>query len=165
MATGVLLVCLGQATRVAEFLVAGRKRYRAMIVLGTTTDTYDGEGKVLTEGGRTDFSYEEIRAALSGFVGRVKQVPPMFSARKQQGRPLYQLARQGKTVHLESRDTEIYEIAILDWSPPAAILKSSARLGPISAPLLLTLGKTWEAAHTWVPWFAFAAGASRSRMQ
>ncbi len=82
MATGVLVVCLGKATRLAEYIMAGRKRYRANIVLGTTTDTYDADGEVVSSGGATDFSLAEIETALAGFRGRIEQVPPMFSAIK-----------------------------------------------------------------------------------
>ncbi|MFC2046508.1 tRNA pseudouridine(55) synthase TruB, partial [Chloroflexota bacterium] len=97
LATGVLLVCLGQATRVAEYLMAGQKRYRATVILGTTTDTYDADGEVVTSDGRTDFAVAEIEAALEHFLGRIEQVPPMYSAIKRNGRPLYELARKGET--------------------------------------------------------------------
>ncbi len=119
MATGVLLVCLGQATRVAEYLMAGRKRYRATIVLGTATDTYDADGEVVSSGGPTDFSSEEIEAALLGFVGCIEQVPPMYSAVKHGGQPLHKLARQGKTVERKARAVEIDEIVLLDWNSPS----------------------------------------------
>ena len=85
LATGVLLICLGQATRVSEYLMAGQKRYRATIILGTTTDTYDADGRELTSGGRTDFERQEIEEALEHFVGRIEQVPPMYSAIKRGG--------------------------------------------------------------------------------
>ncbi len=119
LASGVLIVCLGQATRVAEYLMAGRKSYRATILLGQTTTTYDVEGEVVTSGGRTDFSQAEIEAALAGFVGPIEQVPPIYSALKQQGQPLYKLARQGKEVEPLPRPVEIYGLELLGWIPPA----------------------------------------------
>jgi len=129
MATGVLLVCLGTGTRVAEFLMAGRKRYRAGIVLGAATDTYDAEGKVTDCGGSTDFGREEIDAALGRFVGRIQQLPPAFSAIKQQGQPLYRRARRGECVELKSRTVEIDDLVVLDWAPA----------GPTQKVALLTL--------------------------
>ena len=118
MATGVLLVCLGKATRVAEYLMQGRKRYRAGIVLGATTDTYDAEGQITSGSGETDYTRDEIQAALTPFVGNIEQVPPMYSAIKREGQPLYQLARQGKTVERSPRPVQIDSIELLDWTPP-----------------------------------------------
>lgn len=123
MATGVLLVCLGQATRLAEYLMAGRKRYRATITLGMTTDTYDAEGQIVNSGGRTDFERGELERALSGFVGQIEQVPPAYSAIKRQGQPAYKLARSGQEVKLEPRPVEIDEIVLLDWTPPSLIVE------------------------------------------
>ena len=118
MATGVLLVCLGKATRVSEYLMRGRKRYRATILLGVATDTYDAEGEIVSSGGKTDFGRDEIASAMTRFVGQIQQVPPMYSAIKQGGRPLHELARQGKTVERSPRSVEIDSITLLDWSPP-----------------------------------------------
>ena len=118
MATGVLLVCLGHATRVAEYLMAGKKVYRATMVLGTTTDTYDADGEILSSGGPAGFSRAEVEEALAAFVGRIQQVPPVYSAIKQGGQPLHRLARQGKSVQPKARTVEIEEIRLLDWVPP-----------------------------------------------
>jgi len=117
MATGVLVVCLGAGTRVAEFLMAGRKRYRAGIVLGAATTTYDAEGQVTDCGGSTDFGRDEIDAALSRFAGRIEQLPPAFSAIKQQGQSLHRRARRGESVELKPRTVEIDELVVLDWAP------------------------------------------------
>jgi tRNA pseudouridine55 synthase len=141
MATGVLLVCLGKATRVAEYLMRGRKRYRATIVLGTTTDTYDAEGETISSGGNTDFSQAEIEAALAPFVGSIEQVPPMYSALKQEGQPLYQLARQGKTVERSPRPVEIDAIELLDWSPPALCIEVTCSSGTYIRSLAHDLGQ------------------------
>jgi tRNA pseudouridine55 synthase len=119
MATGVLLVCLGHATRVAEYLMAGKKAYRANIVLGTTTDTYDADGEIVSSGGPAGFSRAEIEEALAAFVGRIQQVPPVYSAIKQGGQPLHRLAREGKSVKPKARTVEIEEIRLLDWVPPS----------------------------------------------
>jgi tRNA pseudouridine55 synthase len=141
MATGVLLVCLGQATRVAEYLMAGRKHYRAAIVLGTSTDTYDADGEVVANDGRTEFSRAEIGTALTHFVGCIEQVPPMYSAIKRDGQPLYKLARQGKTVEREARPVEIDEIKLLDWTPPSLIVEVICSPGTYIRSLAHDLGQ------------------------
>jgi tRNA pseudouridine55 synthase len=141
MATGVLLVCLGKATRVAEYLMAGRKRYRASIILGSTTTTYDADGEFTDTDGRTDFTPEEIEAALAGFAGRIEQVPPIYSALKRDGQPLHRLARQGKTVELEPRPVEIDEIRILDWDPPSLIIEVDCSPGTYIRSLAHDLGQ------------------------
>jgi tRNA pseudouridine55 synthase len=141
MATGVLLVCLGKATRVTEYLMASAKRYRATVVLGAVTDTYDAEGEILSSGGRTDFSRQEIEAALAGFAGRIEQVPPMYSALKRDGQPLHRLARQGKTVELEPRTVEIHEITLLDWAAPALIFEVACSSGTYVRSLAHDLGQ------------------------
>ena len=141
MATGVLLLCLGQATRVAEYLVAGRKRYRATIVLGMTTDTYDVDGEMASSGGRTDFSREEVDAGLAAFSGHIEQVPPMYSALKRDGQPLYKLARRGKTVEREPRPVVIYETTLLDWEEPSLIVEVVCSSGTYIRSLAHDLGQ------------------------
>jgi len=141
MATGVLLVCLGHATRVAEYLMQGRKRYRATIVLGTTTDTYDGDGAIVSSGGASDFSHSEIEAALTRFVGRIEQVPPMYSAIKRKGRPLYELARQGKTVERAPRPVEIDAIDLFDWTTPTLSIEVACSPGTYIRSLAHDLGQ------------------------
>jgi tRNA pseudouridine55 synthase len=141
MATGVLLVCLGQATRVAEYLMAGQKRYRATIVFGATTDTYDAEGEITGTGGRTDFSRDEIEVALTRFVGPIEQVPPMYSALKKQGQPLYKLAREGKSVEREPRPVKIDGIELLDWTPASLVLEVTCSPGTYIRSLAHDLGQ------------------------
>jgi len=97
-ATGVLPICLGQGTRVIEFLVDTTKVYRAEIELGIATDTYDADGKITQRGDPSGISQEQFESALSSFCGSIRQIPPMYSAVKYQGKPLYQLARAGITV-------------------------------------------------------------------
>jgi tRNA pseudouridine55 synthase len=140
MASGVLLLCLGQATRVVEYLMAGKKRYRATIALGTTTDTYDAAGRITSSGGRTDFSRSEIEAALARFVGHIEQVPPMYSALKKEGQPLYRLARQGRTVVRQAREVDIEQIELLDWTPPSLILDMTCSPGTYIRSLAHDLG-------------------------
>jgi tRNA pseudouridine55 synthase len=118
MATGVLVVCLGWATRLVEYLVEGRKRYRATLRLGITTDTYDAEGTILAETGDINVTEAEVSAVLSQFLGTIQQVPPMFSAVKHEGKPLYKLARRGEWVPRPARDIHIERLDLGDWSPP-----------------------------------------------
>ncbi len=121
MATGVLPVCLGKATRLAEYLQAGQKEYVAGLRLGTVTDTQDITGKVIQEVA-IDWSTEEIksrfRKIIGHFTGEIDQIPPMFSALKRKGRPLYELAREGKEVDRESRSIRIESIQIESIRPP-----------------------------------------------
>ena len=141
MATGVLLVCLGKATRVAEYLMRGRKRYRATIVLGATTDTYDAEGQITSTGEETDFTQAEIGAALETFVGSSEQVPPMYSAIKRDGQPLYRLARQGKTVERSPRPVQIDAIDLLAWTPPELSIDVTCSPGTYIRSLAHDLGQ------------------------
>jgi tRNA pseudouridine55 synthase len=141
LATGVLLICLGRATRVAEYVMAGQKRYRATIVLGSTTDTYDADGKIITSGGRADFERVEIEEALDNFLGRIEQVPPMYSAIKRNGRPLYQLAREGETVDRPPRSVEVREFALVDWTSPSLIVEVTCSPGTYVRSLAHDLGQ------------------------
>jgi len=117
-ATGVLLVCLGQATRVAEYLMAGDKTYRALIRLGTTTDTYDADGEVTATGAVPDLSAPDLESALTEFTGEIQQFPPAYSAIKQDGVPLHRRARRGEEIQLQARPVTIYRIDVLEWRSP-----------------------------------------------
>jgi tRNA pseudouridine55 synthase len=121
-ATGVLPVCLGQATRVIEFLFDETKTYRAEVEFGITTDTYDSTGKVLKTGDASRVDREMIESALAAFRGQIRQVPPMYSALKHNGKPLYRLAREGIEIERESRPAQVYRIDIVEWQPPVVTL-------------------------------------------
>jgi len=121
MATGVLLVCLGRATRVSEYLMASDKTYRAVMRLGVETDTYDADGQVVaTQPVNVDES--GLRDALTGFVGAIDQVPPMYSALKLAGKPLYKLARKGVEVERTPRRVTIHDITLRAWESPDATI-------------------------------------------
>ena len=113
LATGVLVILLGRAAKAAEYLVADRKTYRARLTLGLTTDTEDITGKVLSECDNIP-STEEVISACGEFVGKIKQIPPMYSALKVDGKKLYDLAREGIEVERQARDIEIFR---LDCTP------------------------------------------------
>ncbi len=121
LAEGVLVLCIGPATRISEYLMDGAKVYRATILLGQETDTWDGEGVVTAERDATWLTSESIVAALSAFTGEIEQVPPMFSALKQNGRPLYRLARRGVEVPRAARTIEIASATLESWDAASSL--------------------------------------------
>ena len=141
LATGVLLICLGQATRVSEYLMRGRKVYRAAVHLGLSTETYDAGGRVTVTAPEVNVTVSQLEEALSIFVGRIEQTPPMYSALKHQGTPLYKLARQGKTIERKPRPVEIYEIRLLDWASPVLTIEVTCSPGTYLRSLAHDLGQ------------------------
>ena len=124
LATGVLLLALGRATRLIEYLVGHDKVYETTVRLGQTTATYDAEGDVLEERPFTHLTLPKIEAALEPFRGDILQQPPIYSAIKKDGQPLYKLARQGKTdVERPYRPVTIHELTLLNWEPPYLSLR------------------------------------------
>jgi tRNA pseudouridine55 synthase len=116
-ATGVLLVCLGQATRVSQYLMNSPKTYQAIVHLGISTTTFDIEGEITSEK-PVSVTRQQVEATLAQFVGHIKQVPPMYSAVKKDGVKLYQLARRGITVERSPREVDIYTLRITAWARP-----------------------------------------------
>ncbi len=112
-ATGVLPVLVGRATRIAEYLLDWDKEYRAVLRLGETTDTQDATGRVLARCGAVGLEPETIRSVIAGFQGRLRQVPPMYSAVKVGGEPLYKAARAGRYIERGPRDITIHRIEVL----------------------------------------------------
>ena len=117
MATGVLPVFVGQATKAVSFAEGGQKVYEAVLQLGLVTDTQDTTGETLEERAVT-VTEDEVRAALPRFLGEIEQIPPMYSALKVNGKKLYELAREGKTVERKTRPVCFYEIGILEMDLP-----------------------------------------------
>ncbi|HZI93418.1 MAG TPA: tRNA pseudouridine(55) synthase TruB [Patescibacteria group bacterium] len=115
-ATGVLALCLGRATRLARFLTAARKTYEGAIRLGVTTDTYDIDGRVLTEAAPPAIDAATLELAVRGLTGRLMQTPPRYSARKIKGRPMYRLAREGREVAPEPSPVIVYRFEITERS-------------------------------------------------
>lgn len=109
-ASGVLPVCLGKATKIIDYIMENKKVYRVSLKLGMVTDTYDLEGEVLREEDASHITKDEILNCINTFLGTIDQVPPMYSALKQNGVRLYELARQGIEVHREARKITIYSI-------------------------------------------------------
>ncbi len=139
-ATGVLPVALGEATRLLEYLVEGRKRYVAVIELGRTTTTDDAEGATMAEHRVPDLAAGQIEAMLAGFTGAIMQVPPMYSAIQIEGRRLYDLARQGQQLELEARPVEIDAITLLDWRSPRLTVEITCGKGTYIRALARDLG-------------------------
>ena len=117
-ATGVLPVGLGRATKVCELLTDHDKTYEALLLLGKTTDTQDISGEVLEERDPGNLTEEEVRSCIESFIGEYDQIPPMYSALKVNGKKLYELAREGKTVERKSRKVQIHGIRILEMNLP-----------------------------------------------
>jgi tRNA pseudouridine55 synthase len=140
LATGVLLLCIGRATRLSEYLIGQNKRYEATIRLGQETNTYDAEGEIVAEMPVT-VDEEAIQAALSHYRGPISQVPPMFSAVKKDGQPLYKLARQGVEIDRPSREVTIYQLALLEWTPPDLHLDITCSSGTYIRSLAHDLGQ------------------------
>lgn len=118
IATGVLPVCLGAATRFADVVLLGTKAYLLTVRLGAATDTYDSTGKVTREADASGIGEGQVRAVLTRFTGIVQQAPPAYSALKQQGRRLYDLARAGVKVEAAPRQIEVRELRLTRWSWP-----------------------------------------------
>jgi tRNA pseudouridine55 synthase len=128
LASGVLVLCVGAAARLSEYVMASHKRYRASVHLGRETTTYDGEGEIVREVDPGGVRESDIRAALAPFIGEIEQRPPAYSAIKQGGQRLYELARAGKTVEAPARRIRIDSITLLGWQPP--ILQLDICCGP-----------------------------------
>ncbi len=140
-ATGVLPVCFGRGTRVVEFLLGSTKTYQSQIELGITTDTYDASGTVTHRGDPSCVSLEQFQTALAAFCGHIQQTPPMYSALKHHGKPLYQLARAGMEVERKSRPATIYHLELLGWQPPVATIEISCGSGTYIRSLAHDLGQ------------------------
>ena len=117
-AEGVLPVALGKATRLVDMITDKEKTYEAVMRLGVVTDTQDMSGTVLSQAAELHVTEEELRAAIESFAGDYMQVPPMYSALKVNGKKLYELAREGKTVERKPRPVHFYEIEILEINLP-----------------------------------------------
>jgi len=160
LASGVLLVCLGQATRVSEYLMGSDKVYRASIRLGISTDTYDGEGRI-TGQAEVTVARAQVEHELSRFVGRLEQTPPMYSAIKHEGTTLYRLARRGQTVARATRTVEIYALELLEWAPPDVHVELHCSKGTYVRSLAHELGERLQCGAHLAGLVRVASGAFR----
>jgi tRNA pseudouridine55 synthase len=140
LATGVLVLCLGPATRLSEYLRESPKRYRARVRFGVETDTDDAEGAVIAEHD-VQIERETVEVALEAFRGAIAQVPPMYSAIKQGGRRLYVLARSGQEVERDARQVTIFRLELTGWDPPFAALEVECSAGTYVRSLARDLGR------------------------
>ncbi len=141
MATGVLLVCVNRATRLASFFSSLDKEYRAVMKLGTSTDTQDAYGKVIETCDETSVDREQIEAVLKSFSGKTLQEPPMFSALKHRGKPLYKLARKGIEIERKPREINISLIELLDFHLPYVTFRARCSKGTYIRTLCHNMGK------------------------
>jgi len=142
MATGILLVCTGEATKITRFLSDLDKEYLTMMKLGEKTDTYDSEGAVVQRSEGFSLEQEDVENVLSKFRGTIEQIPPMFSALKMGGRPLYSLARRGIMVERARREVTIHGMEITGFSLPFVEVKISCSKGTYIRSLCNDIGET-----------------------
>ncbi len=141
LATGVLPVLVGKATRISEYFLELRKTYRAVIELGSTSDTYDAEGDMISRGDISGIDLGQIERALQSFKGEIIQIPPMFSAVKHEGKPLYELARKGIDVEQKPRKAVIYRIEIISYNSPLLTIDVECSKGTYIRSLANDLGE------------------------
>lgn len=145
LATGVLVVCVGAASRLSEYVMGHEKTYRAVLQFGVETDTYDAEGETLTTVDASHLTQDALRLALQPFVGDILQIPPMHSAIKKDGKKLYDLARAGITIEREPRPVTIRRIELDLWDAhtpdkPQAVLEITCGAGTYIRSLAHDLG-------------------------
>lgn len=140
MASGVLVLMLGQATRLSQYLTASDKRYRAQVRFGRVTTTYDSQGKTVSDSGLSPDA-AELAAALAEFVGRQLQTPPDFSAVKLEGQRAYKLARAGKKPEIQPRTITIHSISLLEYRPPDLVIDVECSSGTYLRSLAHDLGE------------------------
>ena len=142
LATGLLPICFGEATKFSQFLLNADKTYYARAKLGVRTSTGDAEGKVIETRPVEGLDVERINRTLSEFLGEIRQVPPMHSAIKHQGKPLYQLAREGQEVDRASRQINIYRLELLSFSEDEIELEVACSKGTYIRTLVEDIGES-----------------------
>lgn len=141
LATGVLPICLGEATKVAGLLLGNDKAYEVIAALGTTTDTDDADGPVLRQRSIGSYAREQVEALLPQFTGDIMQVPPVYSALKQGGEPMYLKARRGDEIDLPARPVRIHDIELLTLEPAQFSLRVTCGSGTYIRSLIRDLGE------------------------
>lgn len=141
LATGLLVVLMGKATKLQDRLMSESKVYQASMRLGVESDTEDSTGNLVSTSDVSSVTEASLRAAMSGFMGKVKQIPPMVSAIKKDGKPLYALARKGITIEREPREIEIYSLEMTSCSLPDADFTVHCSKGTYVRTLCADIGK------------------------
>lgn len=141
-ASGVLVILIGPAVRLSEYVSASDKRYQAVIRLGASTDTYDADGRILSTSPVDKINEAQFEKALQSFVGEIEQVPPPYSAIKVKGRKAYEMAREGEEIDLAPRRIKVYSLELLEWAPPEAVIDVYCSSGTYVRSLAHDLGET-----------------------
>ncbi len=141
LATGVLPLCFGEATKFSQFLLDADKRYLTRIRLGVTTETGDADGEVVATNPVPDLTEKQVEDCLTGFRGEIEQVPSMYSALKHQGQPLYKLARQGIEVERKTRKVTVRQLTLVEMTPDSLVLDIQCTKGTYVRTLAEDIGK------------------------
>ncbi|HIE11460.1 MAG TPA: tRNA pseudouridine(55) synthase TruB [Kiritimatiellae bacterium] len=141
MATGLLVILLGRGTRLFEQVMSSDKEYRGTLHLGITTDSHDRDGEAIATGDYSDISREMVQAEMEKWKGDVLQTPPMISAIKKDGVPLYKLARRGREVERKPRLIHVYRFDLLDFDPPRARFRLKCTKGTYVRTLCHDVGR------------------------
>ncbi|MFT4694105.1 MAG: tRNA pseudouridine55 synthase [Francisella sp.] len=142
MATGVLPICFGRATKIAQYLLDADKEYIATIKLGVETDSGDAEGNVIKENSESipKLDSDLLERVFDGFRGEISQVPPMYSALKYKGQPLYKLAREGIQIEIKPRNITIYNLELLEYTDDTLTIKVRSSKGTYIRSLAMDIG-------------------------
>ena len=141
MATGLLILLIGKAAKVSQYLMSSDKTYEGEMTLGCTTNTQDAEGEITAQNEVADFTQEHLLEKMKSFLGDQYQTPPMFSAKKINGVPLYKMARKGQEVKREPRFINISSFELLDWNKPTAKFRLACSKGTYVRTVCHDLGK------------------------
>jgi len=142
LASGVLPVCLGEATKLLQFLLDADKEYEVTACFGVETDTLDADGQVTARADAAALDEAAVRAALPAFTGRISQVPPAYSAIKRQGRPLHEHARAGRPIEVAARPVVVHELSLASWGGPGEVgLRVRCAKGTYVRALVADLGR------------------------
>jgi tRNA pseudouridine55 synthase len=140
-ASGVLVILVGPAVRLSEYVSASDKRYQAIIRLGSATDTFDAEGRFTRDKAPVNVTESQFEEVLKTFIGEIEQTPPPYSAVKVQGRKAYEMARQGEEVELAPRKIQVHHLEVLEWAPPEAVVDVHCSSGTYVRSLANDLGE------------------------
>jgi tRNA pseudouridine55 synthase len=141
LATGILPICLGEATKFAKYLLADDKTYLTVAKLGATTTTLDSEGEITSKNSTDGINLEIIKKVVENFRGEIEQIPPMYSALKKDGVPLYKLARDGIEIERKPRKITIFDLQIIDFKDDLLTLKVHCSKGTYIRTLVDDIGK------------------------
>jgi len=144
LATGLLVVLVGRATRLSQYLMASDKVYQGTLKLGETTDSYDADGTILETRPVPEIKEEDFKALFQSYVGICEQLPPMFSAKKVNGQPLYKMARKGKTVERETREVTIKRFDLISFQLPYVSFELDCSKGTYVRSLVHEIGEQVE---------------------